>query len=230
MKNDSQRREQALAWYEAAFEAGLPQAQYRMATFYQAGQYFNHRADYLEIFEKACAQDYAPACNDIGVHYLEKLHYRQAPDYLLKAIRLGSIVAISNLAYMYASGLGVQADENRSQELYLEAAMLGRNMSQLQVAMNYYRGIGVGKDYKRSYAWALVSELDETDPETSAEAQTTTENVRFMLERLLSVSQKEQSLTLARELLDEIDQNRTAHLAQYGDRDTIHHRRAQAQR
>ena len=169
------------------------------------------------MFQNSCAQDYAPACNDIGVAYLAQFNYSQAPDFFLKAIRLGSIVAVENFAYSYANGFGVQKDEVRSHELYIQAAMLGRNAAQIQLAVNYYYGNGVKKDYSQSYAWALVAELDEPDDATSGQAQAATENVRFLLERLLSTSQKEESTVLARSLLAEIEENRTNHIAEFGD-------------
>lgn len=214
-ESDSKAREQAITWYDEAHQEGIAEAQFAMGHLYKDGKYLDHSANYLELFIESCDQDYAPACNSIGIEYLLQNEYDKAPDYFLKAIRQGSIVAIANMAYVYSTGRGVEIDEQRANDLYLQAAKLGRNASQLQIALNYYTGTGVKKDFELAYAWSLVSELDEKDTDTSSEAQTSIEDVRFTLERLLNSTQKEQSLATAKEYLTQIEEKRAEHIQKH---------------
>lgn len=208
---DPSAKEQALSWLHESRKAGFPNAQYLAAELLKQGIYRDESTDHMTLYEEACAQDYAPACNDLAIEYLNQHDYEQAPDYLLKARRLGSIVAVANLAFMYDSGRGVQSDDKRSYELSLEAAKLGRNQSALHVAVHYYTGEGVKKDYQLAYAWALVSEMDEKDRDNETSLQTASENVRFLLERLLSDQQKSESMQLAKGFLTEIEDNLEGH-------------------
>ena len=209
--NDTEAREQALSWLHDARKAGVPEALFRSAELVKEGVYNDSTLDYMELYDEACSQDYGPACNDIGIEYLQLYDYGPAPDYFLKAKRLGVIVAVANLAYLYDRGYGVSADPNRSHDLYLEAAMLGRNAAQLAVAVNYYRGEGVKRDYQQAYAWALVSDMDPDDHDAQQAMQTSTENVRFLLQRLLNEDQKQESQVIAERYLKEIEANVEAH-------------------
>ncbi len=209
--DDGEAREQALSWLHDARKAGVPEALYRTAELLQAGIYHDSTVDYMELYDESCTKGHAAACNDTGVEYLQVYEYDPVPDYFLKAKRLGNIVAIANLAYLYDRGYGVSADPNRSHDLYLEAAMLGRNAAQLVVAVNYYRGEGVTKNYQQAYAWALVADLDPDDHDAEQSMQTSTENVRFLLQRLLSDDQKQESQQIAQTYLKEIEANLEAH-------------------
>jgi TPR repeat protein len=70
-----------------------------------------------------------------------------------EAADLGDVVAMSNLAFMYAKGIGVEKDETQSIYWYKCAAEKGHLNSQYNLGVIYAKGRGVNQDYQESFKW-----------------------------------------------------------------------------
>jgi len=204
--DDQKSREQALVWYDESHRAGYAESLYRMGQFHESGDYLSLQpAISMELYEEACNKDYASACNETALGHLNANDHDAVPDFLLKAIRLGSVVARVNLAYLYDSGKGVRKDPKRAHELYEEAASLGSNLAQLKLAVSYYEGEVVKKDYHKAYEWALISEMDPPDDVTGWDDRSP-EDVRFALQRMLNRDQQSEAVDSAQTKLVEINE------------------------
>ncbi|MGH8120313.1 MAG: protein kinase domain-containing protein, partial [Gammaproteobacteria bacterium] len=65
----------------------------------------------------------------------------------------GNVVAMSNLAFMYAKGIGTRKDEAQAVEWYQRAAEKGHLTSQYNLGVIYAKGRGVSQDYAESCKW-----------------------------------------------------------------------------
>ena len=64
--------------------------------------------------------------------------------------------AVITLAWMYANGTGVDMDEDRARELYLQAARSGSSKAQYVVATMYrFAQYGVAKDMVQAVHWYI---------------------------------------------------------------------------
>ena len=64
-----------------------------------------------------------------------------------------NIVAMSNLAFIYAKGIGVKKDEGEALNWYLRAAEKGHLTSQYNLGVIFAKGRGVAQDYTQSCKW-----------------------------------------------------------------------------
>ncbi len=70
-----------------------------------------------------------------------------------EAAEKGDVIAISNLAFMYAKGSGVEKDEKLAMQWYKNAAEKGHLNSQYNLGVIYAKGRGVTQDYTESFRW-----------------------------------------------------------------------------
>lgn len=95
------------------------------------------------------------------------IDYQEAFRLLSAAAEQGSSRARSNLARMYADGLGVDQDSSKAIELYCQAADAGEFFAQIELGRIYAVGLGVPGDpaeARRWYSAAVVqAERWETD-------------------------------------------------------------------
>jgi TPR repeat protein len=115
-----------------AAEAGIPEAQYALATFYKDGRGVDKDPREAARLLGAAALagnidaeiEYAIALfNGTGVARNETAAF----GYLLKAARKGSPIAQRRLAFMYATGRGVKADPVQAARWHLIARAGGDN-------------------------------------------------------------------------------------------------------
>ncbi len=78
---------------------------------------------------------------------------KSAFDYTLEAAEGGDVIAMSNLAYMYAKGTTVEKDDVESIRWYKKAAEKGHMTSQYNLGVIYAKGRGVQQDYVESLKW-----------------------------------------------------------------------------
>ena len=67
----------------------------------------------------------------------------------------GNVVAMSNLAFMYAKGIGTKKDEAQALHWYQCAAEKGHLTSQYNLGVIYAKGRGVSQDYAESCKWYI---------------------------------------------------------------------------
>ncbi len=210
---EEKEKKKSMRLYEESFRAGYAEAIYRIAQFYDEGEeYKKDVKKAADLYEEACDAKHAEACNSAAVMYMEK--YNQDDDQILKllesAIEYGSVVAQSNLAFLYSVGRNVEKDRAKAFTLFRDAAMKGSNIAQFEMAVHYYYGEEVKKDYYKSYVWALVSEQDKSD-NVNVWKREYSANVRFFLDNLLSNREKVDARKEANILLQEIKRESETH-------------------
>jgi hypothetical protein len=145
-------------WIESA-KAGDAHAQHGLGMLYELGQGVPN-ADpkaAADWYQKAAAQNYAPALNNLARLYADG---RGVAQNLPKAIELwsraaeaGNATARFNLGVQYANGSGVKKDVNKAADYLLKAAESGLPEAQFAVASLYRDGTGVEKDLDAARQW-----------------------------------------------------------------------------
>ena len=74
-------------------------------------------------------------------------------DMTYDAANKGDVTAMSNLAFMYAKGIGVEKDELEAIQWYKRAGEQGHLTSQFNLGVIYAKGRGVNQDYGESFKW-----------------------------------------------------------------------------
>lgn len=86
--------------------------------------------------------------------------YAAAMEELLPAAQAGNAEAEELIGVMYASGLGVERDDERAFEWYLRSAMKGHAGAQSGVGWYYEVGRGMpAPDLTRAYMWYVLSAI-----------------------------------------------------------------------
>lgn len=191
-KDDEKKLKESLQLLKDSAQKGYAEAIYAMAVFHEKGKHVpKNIAVANDMYEEACEKKLPWACNSLAVENLKRYETEGVKQKLEAAIDSGSVAAIYNLGYMYDTGLGVNKDLIRADQLFEKAAMLGNNMAQYRMFWKNYKGRNQKKDYMKAYAWLLVSEtynkekadvLDGWDSDIPADT-------RFFLKRLLGNSQ-----------------------------------------
>lgn len=145
-------------WIEGA-KAGDAHAQHGLGMLYELGQgvpYTDPKAA-ADWYQKAAAQNYAPALNNLARLYADGRGVQQdmpkAIELWTKAAEAGNVTARFNLGLQYASGSGVAKDMKKAAEHMLQAAESGLPEAQFAVAGYYLDGAGVEKDLEAARLW-----------------------------------------------------------------------------
>lgn len=145
-------------WIEPA-KAGDAHAQHGLGMLYELGQGVPNpdakaAADW---YEKAAAQNYAPAINNLARLYADGRGVNQdlsrAIELWSRAAEAGNVTARFNLGLQYASGSGVAKDPKKAAAYLLQAAEGGLAEAQFAIAGFYRDGTGVEKDMKAARLW-----------------------------------------------------------------------------
>jgi TPR repeat protein len=155
------RKEYARAfseWVESA-KAGDAHAQHGLGMLYELGQgvpYPDAKAA-ADWYQKAAAQNYAPALNNLARLYADgrgvERDVPKAIELWSKAAEAGNVTAHFNLGLQYASGSGVAKDMKKATEHMLQAAESGLPEAQYALATYYRDGTGVEKDLGAARLW-----------------------------------------------------------------------------
>lgn len=145
-------------WIESG-KAGDAHAQHGLGMLYELGHGVP-KADpkaAAEWYQKAAAQNYAPALNNLARLYADG---RGVTQDLPKAIELwsraadaGNVTAGFNLGLQYAAGSGVPKDMKKAADYLLKAAESGLPEAQFAVAEFYRDGKGVAKNVEAARQW-----------------------------------------------------------------------------
>ena len=149
----------ALAYYKKAALQGYSEAQYNVGWCYFNG--YGVEADQEEAMRwirKAADQEYALALDAMwqGYYFGTKglpRDYKQAADWMEKAIAKGEQMPQFYLATLYLEGKGVEADTVKALSLFTQSAEEGYMWSQNKLGGLYEVGIGVPADSAAAYAW-----------------------------------------------------------------------------
>ena len=149
----------ALDYYKKAALQGYSEAQYNVGWCYFNG--YGVEADQEEAMcwiRKAAEQEYALALDAMwqGYYFGTKglpRDYKQAADWMEKAIAKGEQMPQFYLATLYLEGKGVEADTVKALSLFTQSAEEGYMWSQNKLGGLYEVGIGVPADSAAAYAW-----------------------------------------------------------------------------
>ena len=157
--------EEAVKWYRAAAEQGLPEAQYRMCKCCLDGagvqRDFTNAAKWCR---KAAEAGLNEAMYDMGILYLGGTgvapNAKSAVKWFRKGAERGYPMSLFMLGVCYLEGTGVEKDEdeasklqNRAIAIWREDASNGNASSILKLARLYRDGYGVELDKEESVRW-----------------------------------------------------------------------------
>ncbi len=130
--------------------SGNADAMYLLAKLYYAEA---QNEDAFPWFCKAAEAGNADAICYMGIFENNK---EKALTYYLKAIEMGSAMAMSALGQKYLQGLfPVEKDEEKAFDLFKKAAELGNSEGYYWLAMCYRDGSGVEKDFEKAFNYAI---------------------------------------------------------------------------
>jgi TPR repeat protein len=145
-------------WIESA-KAGDAHAQHGLGMLYELGEGVPH-ADpkaAADWYQRAAAQNYAPALNNLARLYADGRGVSQdvpkAIELWSRAADAGNTTARFNLGLQYTTGSGVPKDMAKAASYLLEAAESGLPEAQFAVAGFYRDGTGVERDLDAARKW-----------------------------------------------------------------------------
>ncbi len=144
-------------------KAGNPEAETTLALAYHAAILLKHDdAESLRLLHKAAARNYMAAEETLGLFAEKGIGVAEpapgeAMEWFRKAAKLGSLDAITNIALMYADGVGVAKDPAQAITWFRQAADGGEGAAQYNLALMYARGEGTPQDYKESLHWLTAA-------------------------------------------------------------------------
>ena len=149
---------QAVAWYGAAANQGLAEAQLKLGNCYWNGTGVSvDKAQAFAWYSAAAHQGLAEAQSSVGYCYQKgigvKQHKAQAAGWYRTAARNGDAHAQYNLGMCYKFGIGVNVDMATALEWFSKAA--DQDIAEAQFALGncYENGTGVKEDMAAAFAW-----------------------------------------------------------------------------
>lgn len=105
--------------------------------------------------------------NDVAMNMLGSLYYRgrstgepdyvKAREYYERACAYGNVVAMTNLAYIYYYGFGVELDYKKAYHLFMKGFLMGSDESAYKIGDMYRYGYYVDVDYDMAFNMYLKS-------------------------------------------------------------------------
>jgi len=157
-------------------EAGNAQAQYNLATLYDAGQGVGQdHQQAVHWYELSAEQGYPFAEYNLAAHYADgegtTPDHSKAAIWLRKAADHGVAMAQFGLARLYIEGQGVSKDYGAARNWASNAADQGLAEAQFTLAILYAEGPpGVPKDHVKALMWADLA-LTRFTPKEAARRQ-----------------------------------------------------------
>jgi TPR repeat protein len=177
-------------------EAGDMESQFRLGSLYDSGYGGPSNAKETEKWYKRAAEaGHSEAQNSMGSIYQAESRYAEALLWYEKAAAQNNALAISNLAFMYDQGLGVNQDIERARQLYLKSANLGEAQAMYNLGLMYGSGQLGKQDPINACAWTFRA-LKYSRGVGSLEYKPATENAEFC-KRALNETDYESARNLA---------------------------------
>ena len=154
---------QQLQALEDKAQGGDPEAETTLALAYHGATLLRRDDEQaLLLLHKAADQGFMPAQESLGIFSemgigMEKPAPTEAIDWYTKAAKQGSLDAATNIALMYADGIGIPKDPAQALTWFRQAADGGDATAQYNLALIYRNGKGVPKDHKESARWLTAA-------------------------------------------------------------------------
>lgn len=88
-----------------------------------------------------------------GKTYYDQKKYKKAAYWWKKSAEQGNALVQSNLAAMYAFGMGVPENHKQAVYWWRKSAEQGNAMAQANLAVMYYQGAGVSQNHEKAVYW-----------------------------------------------------------------------------
>ncbi len=143
--------------------AGDPEAETTLALALHAATLLKRDdAEAFRLLHKAAAKGFIAAQESLGIFLetgigMEQPAPTDALEWHKKAAQQGSLDAATNIALMYADGIGIPKDPAQAMIWFRQAAEGGDATAQYNLALIYGKGKGVPQDYKESLHWLTAA-------------------------------------------------------------------------
>lgn len=144
-------------------KTGDAEAETTLALAYHAAVLLKRNdAESLRLLHQAAARHYVAAEEALGIYAEQGIGIPQpapeeAMEWFRKAALQGSLDAETNIALMYADGVGVAKDRAQAIAWFRLAAEGGEAAAEYNLALVYERGEGAPQDYKESTRWLMAA-------------------------------------------------------------------------
>ena len=178
---ESGKIEEAVKYFEAAYQLGNSKAAYELGCIYDIGNILvkQDKQKACQYYEYAKEHGCLDAINVLGKKYLESKEYELAHSYFREGYVLQLKFPTYNLGHLYEYGFGVDRDITKACKYYLKSYELGYNeaMNSIKrldpvVLINFYnhqldkyRTIIDSKDIQISELNTQITELKLRPPE-----------------------------------------------------------------
>ena len=158
----------AMAYFQAAADAGNAEAQYRLAYIQD---YSENDAEALRLYQAAVDQGYAPAFYELARMYAvgegTPIDQAKARELYETSARLGYSPGIVTLARYTATGeIGFEQDPERAADILLKAAGDGDEGAMRELAKAYREGgYGLAIDEQQARRWEAELNREESRDE-----------------------------------------------------------------
>jgi TPR repeat protein len=148
---------------EEKAKTGDPESETTLALAYHSGGLLKKDdVEALRLLKKAADRNYMAAEEALGIFYESGIGIGQpspseAMQWFQKARQQGSLDAITNIALMYADGIGVPKDPAQAITWFRQAADGGEGAAAYNLALMYAHGEGTARDYKESVRWLAAA-------------------------------------------------------------------------
>ena len=114
--------------------------------------YFNYFVDYeCHDFKKKFQKNYSDEYLCLGNMFFEAKDYYKAMHYYLKSSEsIENSVAIFQIGFLYANGLGVKQNYLKAKEYYEQSAQMNNSEALFILGILYENGQGVDKNYSKA--------------------------------------------------------------------------------
>lgn len=155
-EHNSDKRNEAIKWWEKAAELGHVESQLRLGTCYLVGLIVSTDAEKAKAYylQSGTAEGYY----SVGAMYRAGngmvKDYDLAKYFFEIAAERGSIDALYGLGYIfYNGGYGLEEDLSKAFEYFKKAAEKGSSEGAYKLAYCYYNEKGTKKDYNKAFKW-----------------------------------------------------------------------------
>lgn len=152
----------AAQWFAMAAAQGHPDAQLNLGLQFMDGHGVEHDlAKAKDLFLEAVAKGQPLAAHNLG--YLAETggNFAEAVQWYEKAVELGHLPSLTNVAFAYSNGRGVFQDVRKAFSLYEKAVEHGQGVAAANLGVAYLYGHKVDTDHALGYSYLhKAAELD----------------------------------------------------------------------
>jgi len=150
--------------------SGDPEALTMLALAYHAGVLLKQNdSEAIRLLHKAADQHFMAAEESLGIFSEKGVGMSQptpaeALEWYKRAAQQGSLDAATNIALMYADGIGIPKDPAQAITWFRQAAEKGESTAQYNLGLIYARGEAIAPDAKEAIRWLTAAADQDVVP------------------------------------------------------------------